>query len=280
MSNESLTTTNDKKGTLERLSENRSLDVSFKIIGAVSAIVGITSAITGFINSGLISFGIVGLIGGLVFVLTSFLYYFVSLRPTIKRLTNENELLKEENDENNENISNLSRQLAASEEGHQRVDQEAARYHSKLKKYDWIISMAEDQQLKISDYIFLERGFYCYAKLDEDIPYINFGFDILNKSFYNIQFESLIKGFIECENKRLFGDKILIQGDVVIPSMNDGTLTITQRITESELPFLKKIMPFKANQFRLEHIVINFKMQNSDKLEKLEIRQPFAQEKE
>lgn len=39
MSNQSLTMTNNRKEILERLSENRSLDVSFKIIGVVDAIV-------------------------------------------------------------------------------------------------------------------------------------------------------------------------------------------------------------------------------------------------
>ena len=101
-------------------------------------------------------------------------------------------------------------------------------------KYDWLVSLATVQANDISDYVVVERVYFCYHRLTEAIPRIVFGVDIYNKSVFDITIEDAMHGYIEIGGQPLLREKRIIHNPRKISPISKERLTIEQRLSPEE----------------------------------------------
>lgn len=131
--------------------------------------------------------------------------------------------------------------------GYERGYDGLEREYNKLKKqladwqrYDWLASLATVHSNDISDYVVVERLYFCYHELTDALPLIVFGVDIFNKSVFNITIENSINGHIEIAGKPLLRDKRFTYNPSKISPVSEGKLTIEHRLSLEEAALIAK----------------------------------------
>jgi hypothetical protein len=103
----------------------------------------------------------------------------------------------------------------------------------------WLYAIANEQSWDISDYVVVEKVYFCYHKLTDPIPLIVFGVDIFNKSVFNITIEDAMQGEIGIAGKPLLRDKRVIYNPKISP-ISKASLTIEQRLSPEEADLIAK----------------------------------------
>ena len=109
-----------------------------------------------------------------------------------------------------------------------------------LAQYQWLHTLAAVQANDISDYVVVERLYFCYHELTGDLPFIVFGVDIFNKSVFNVTIENSINGHIEIAGKPLLRDKRFTHNPSKISPMSKGELTIEHRLSPEEAALIAR----------------------------------------
>lgn len=164
----------------------------------------------------------------------------VEIQGRIKELEGEKVSLEQR-------IENLQRDHEEEIRGYIRGFDSLKSKHDALKaqlenwaEYDWLVSIATVQANDIGDYVIVEKVYFCYHKLTDDIPIIVFGVDIFNKSVFDITIEDAIRGHIEIAGKPLLRDKRFIHNPSKISPMSKGELTIEHRLSPEEVALIAK----------------------------------------
>ncbi len=158
-------------------------------------------------------------LGALAFCFVGLGFYLFSFRPTNKLLKAENESLKEakqetvllESPEDKKQIESIQiehqkeieslnekqrEELQKRTEVLESAQQDFAQLIEIAKTNTWLIKLAEKQAKNISDYVKLDKFFFCRIE-EKPIPRAVFSLYMVNKSVFDVTLESKIDGFIE-----------------------------------------------------------------------------------
>lgn len=137
-----------------------------------------------------------------------------------------------------EEISHLNK-VALTASGYVQGGQKAI--EDKIKReetYKWLLERADSQAKRLHQHAKLQRVVIKDIRLDDPVPFIKFGLDILNTSIFNIGIDEKVEGYIEFRGRRL-GEKLLVEynPDEITPG-NNGGLMLEQRLSDKEAKFI------------------------------------------
>lgn len=106
------------------------------------------------------------------------------------------------------------------------------------ESYKWLHEMADKQAQRIQDFAELQRVVIGDARLDDPVPHIIFGLDIINKSVFNLAVDEKVEGYIEFRGKRLAAPLLVLYSAKEIPPNQNAGITIEQRLTKEEAEYI------------------------------------------
>jgi len=134
-------------------------------------------------------------------------------------------------------------------------------------QYKWLHEIANTQAKNISEYVVVEKVYFCYQELHTPMLKSVFGINYRNKSVFDISIEKTVSGYIEFEGTKLDAPPLIINDLDATGIGRIGTITIEQRLTRPEADLIASKDP-KLAEFNLTNLIITIKG------ERLATRQP------
>lgn len=167
-----------------------------------------------------------------------FLAFYFLFVPKLKRLEAENQSLKETQD-----TTGLDAEKIILEAEKHVALGSADEYEKKLQEYDWLLKIEKEDSENIDKRVDVQKVEYSDHDF-EGHPHlvIVFAITVFNKSVFSVTFENRISGKLLFD-KKPFDEKIQFHEPPPVIKRNEtGTIRIEQRLNDSEVAALKRVM--------------------------------------